>query len=131
VTTSKIYDGSFGVQSQTIAPKKLKKIARMFDIPVFYLAHTRKEITKNMHRLTEPEDIRGQASIAIESEFFYILHTFTQDDAFVNLVRVVKHRGYPGANGFFRLNWQDGAYWTDDRLNFKRVSEIFKKRDKI
>ena len=118
ITSSRIYDGTFGLPGQIRAAKELPDLAEFLDIPIFYLAHTKKEVTDNFHRLTGNEDIKGHAQITIESQFFYCMQKFSQNERQTNFIRTTKHRGYSNANGFYRLNWEDDVYWNDSKIEF-------------
>lgn len=132
ITTSRIYDGSLGKNSFSKTSKWLSKIAKALSLPIIYLVHTRKEITANYHRVLTPEDIRGFATIAIESEFFYVMQKFTQQDRIVNIVRLAKHRGYESPpKTWFRLIWENGRYCGDTALNFESIKAIFKEKDAL
>ena len=92
ITTSKLYASGLRPAGQEKSAKVLNSIAKKLNKVIFYVAHTRKEITDNYHKLITNEDIRGSAQIAIESEYFYILQKFSSNGTIFNVVRVTKHR---------------------------------------
>lgn len=133
ITTSRFYSQETGITNQSKTATFFRHMTKDENInaTIFYLAHTSKNIKDNSPYLTEPEDIKGNAEVAIRSEYFYTIQKFTSGDVQTNFVRNCKHRHHPDAKGTFIQFFDMGKYTCDEKVPFEKINEIFKKRDRL
>lgn len=128
VSTSYIYNGSLNEQRD--AAKNLLKLARKYNKAILYLIHSNKQTKDNPKEAISNEDNRGFAGIVIESEFFYIMHRFTQDGNERRLLKVAKFRGYDKARGWYGLYYENYLYTGDMKADSEMVKDYFENKDK-
>lgn len=130
ITTSVLYE-PLGVRSQGEFVSYLCNLAERNNICIFYIAHTRKEVTDNMGRLIEGEDARGSNQLFQQSQYFFILQNIAINNDLYPILRIRKHRFHEITKRFFLLGYKDGAYRFDKDINFEKISEIFKERNQL
>jgi hypothetical protein len=109
----------------------LAALAEKNDLCIFYVAHTRKEVTDNMGRLIEGEDARGSNQLFQQSQYFFILQNIAINNELFPILRIRKHRFHEITKRFFLLGYKDGAYRFDRTIEFERIAEIFKERNQL
>lgn len=129
LTTSCLYSGNFA--SQQNASKRLTTLAGKLDIALFVIAHTKAEVTDNMNRPINGEDIRGPKTPFIEADFFYVFQRWVIGKNFFPVMTTVKHRGYKTLDKLHMLNFQNGIYTGDKKVEFEDVNRIFCQRNQL
>lgn len=107
--------------------KRIQSICRNKMIPFVVFAHTKGDVTGPGFSM---EEIRQKKTITMIAEFCYLIHRFsgTKADSFL---QVVKHRGYPLENWFFKMKYNmqtriiDG-FVPSDRDDFKDALKIYR-----
>ena len=131
VTTGSFYGDHIPFNQQKKSIDILMDVMHKTGVLIFYVAHTRKEITDNMPRLLTPEDIRGSAMLPMKTEYFYTMQKFEGKEKQYNVIRICKHRYHEKAVGFFQLEYENGRYTKDFKVPFDSVNNIFKERDRL
>jgi len=131
VTTSKLYSEESTFRDHAKTARFLYDFPKKHGVGVFAIAHFGKHVTKNYHRLCAPEDIRGSNALPIRTEYCYIMNTYEWETTIYNIIQNAKYRGHIGAGGFWRLNWLKTKYRDDTPINFERLREIFKGRNRL
>jgi nicotinamide riboside kinase len=129
ITTSKFYMGQF--EDQSNSSKWLKEICNKLKIPFIILAHTRSGLDKG--RLLEPDDIRGDKTLANLAEYFYIIQRMVVKEEIFTLLHVNKSRDHDGAGKIYKLiyNLQERCYSADMELEFNLFKEYYNNRNKL
>ena len=128
VTTSAFYNSRFGFfGQQRTAEFMIQFVKRVCSI--FYVTHTRSEVTDNYAKVVTPEDIRGSKELALITEYMYIIQKFTTEDKQFNVLRVAKYRHHEDAAGWYGLKYEKKAYIGDSKVPFAVINKIFKMRD--
>jgi hypothetical protein len=96
---------------------------------VFYMGHTKSEVTDNYAKPLTPEDIRGHKALAIKTEYMYLMQKFTNESRQYNVIRNAKYRHHKEAAGWYALIFEQEAYIGDKPCSFSVVNKIFKTRD--
>ena len=128
VTSSLFYNQRFGFTGQSKSAEFLRAFTKRV-CEVFYLGHTRSEITENYNKVINPEDMRGNKDLALMTEYFYIIQKFTSNGRQFNCLRVAKYRHHEKAAGWFSLAYENRAYIGDSKVPFNLINKIFKSRD--
>ena len=131
IATSLFYGDHIPAWEQMKTIQWLVDMAKRLDVAIFYVAHTRKDVTDNMPRLFTPEDIRGSTMLPIQTEYFYTMQKFKGNTKQYNVVQNCKHRHHDKASGFFLLHYDNGKYLKDTKILFDDVDKIFKERDQL
>lgn len=132
ITTSQIYmDKNFDVQS-TMA-KLFKKVARVANVPIVLIAHTKAGINEGYKGLIENDDIRGSKTLPNLCEFLYTLQGIRMRERFYPTIRILKHRGQNVDHKLYVLNYDHkrGIYDFDTRMKFEDFKGLWKERDKL
>jgi len=132
ITTSKMYmDLPANVQSDFIV--SLKKIIKKYDVATILVAHTGAQITNNINRLIDQNDVRGGKGVVNLSEFFYILQSFHINNTIYPTLRLTKHRGQDIDHKLYRLRYhkQSSLYVQDLEIEFKELREAWKMRNHL
>tara|TARA_R110000803_G_scaffold162194_1_gene225826 strand:+ start:28327 stop:29238 length:912 start_codon:yes stop_codon:yes gene_type:complete len=129
VTTSAFYNSRYGIAGQNRSAEFLRNYPKKTGTHIFYIAHTRSEVTDNYGRVVAPEDIRGSKELPMTTAFFYIIQKFTTNEKQYNFLRVAKYRGYEKAAGWFALIYERKSYTKDNSVPFTVVNKIFRNRD--
>jgi len=132
ITTGHFYMDK-GVQDQSIAVKKLRRMVAELNIPMIVVAHAGANVVDNNGSLIEMNNIRGSKALVNMSQFFYIMQTFQEDQTKHSTIRTTKHRGQQVLDTMFLLNYAPSArmYKNDMAVGFKKFKELFKKRNKL
>lgn len=130
ITTSSLYE-PLSVRMQGEFVTYLANLAEKNDLCIFYVAHTRKEVTDNMGRLIEGEDARGSNQLFQQSQYFFILQNIAINNDLYPILRIRKHRFHEITKRFFLLGYKEGAYRFDRYIEFERIAEIFKERNQL
>ncbi len=131
ITTSSFYGDHIPFNQQKKAIDVLMEVMQKTGALIFYVAHTKSDVTDNMPRLLTPEDIRGNKMLPIVTEYFYTMQKFEGNEKQYNVVRICKHRYHEKAVGFFQLEYENGRYVKDFKVPFESVNNIFKERDRL
>jgi ABC-type iron transport system FetAB ATPase subunit len=131
LTTSYAYSDDIGPKGQAKSARMLMKLMKELKFTLFYVAHTKKEVTSNFHRALSAEDIRGSAQITIQTEYLYLFHKYSTDQKPYSIIRTVKHRYHDDAGGLHLLHWRDGHYSSDLEIEWSKLKEFFKQRDTL
>lgn len=132
LTTSEMYMGR-KPNEQGAFSKRLKAKIQETRIPLLIVAHTKAEVTDNMHRLIESNDIRDSKSIVNLAQFIYVLQTFYINEKRINTLRIVKNRGQLVEQSMFVLKFEPKTFLfgTDRAIDFNEFKSIFKERNKL
>ena len=128
ITTSKFYNSSFGFFGQQKTAEYLQQFVKRV-CSVFYIAHTRSEVTDNYGKIATPEDIRGCKDLPLVTEYLYIIQKFTTEDKQFNVLRVAKFRHHEKASGWYVLKYEKKSYTADAKVPFATINRVFKMRD--
>lgn len=128
ITTSIFYNSRFGFIGQQRTAHFLQTFVKT-NCSVFYISHTRSEVTDNYGKVATPEDIRGSKDLPLVTEYMYIIQKFTTEDKQFNVLRVAKYRHHEGAAGWYGLKYEQKAYIGDSKVPFAVINKIFKMRD--
>lgn len=140
ITTAHFYqDQPTRVQGMVV--NKLKNVCAKMNIPVIVMAHTGAEVTDNMRRTIESNDIRGSKGIVNYTEFLYVLQSF-HGEIYDTLLRkntskifpclfIKKFRGEHVSHKLFFLKYQDQKriYESDREMEFQEFKNLFKSRN--
>lgn len=132
LTTASMYEGA-RIQTQRDIATGLKRMATRLDIPVVIIAHTGGNVTESTNTLIEMNDIRYSKMIVNLAQFFYVMQTFKQDDARYTTLRITKHRGQECKATMFQLFYYSSVrlFMECERVNFSKVKQLFKDRNKL
>lgn len=135
LTTSQFYEGQFQNTNALLAG--LRGMAAELGIAVFIVAHTKKGISEATKGLIGPDDVRGSATLAMTSDYFYTFYRVrktldfgqTVDSAFV---LVAKSRDHENQDNFYKLEYdaRTKRYFKDKLVNFQIFKSILKERDR-
>lgn len=128
ITTSAFYNTRFGFYGQQKTAEFMINLVKR-KCSVFYVTHTRSEVTDNYGKVATPEDIRGSKELALVTEYMYIIQKFTTEDKQFNVLRVAKYRHHEAAAGWYGLKYEKKAYIGDSKVPFAVINRIFKMRD--
>jgi ABC-type iron transport system FetAB ATPase subunit len=131
LTTSYAYSDDIGPKGQAKSARMIMKLMKDLKFTLFYVAHTKKEVTANFHRALTAEDIRGSAQITIQTEYLYLFHKYSSNQKPYSIIRTVKHRYHDDAGGLHLLGWKDGYYSGDLEIDWAKLKEFFKLRDTL
>lgn len=130
ITTSAIYE-PLPVRQQGEMVSFFSRICEKYSISIFFVAHTKKEVTDNQSSLIEGEDTRGSNQLFQQSQYFFILQNFSVNNDKFPTLRIRKHRFHKVKKFFFLLGFQDEAYRFDRDVDFEYVADIFKQRNQL
>ena len=128
VTSSAFYNQRYGITGQNKSAEFLRGFTKRV-CEIFYIAHTRSDITENCAKVINAEDIRGSKELPLMTEYLYIIQKFTSNSKQYNCLRVVKYRHHEEAAGWFSLAYENRSYIGDARVPFNLINKIFKSRD--
>jgi len=130
ITTSAMYEGQ-SVRQQGAFSKHLKRICKINNVALVIIAHTGAEVSDNMPRLINENDIRGGKQIVNLCEFLYILQRFQIGESFFPTLRVKKHRGQDVDATMYSLSYDKHtrSFKNDNPIPFDRFKEMFKNRN--
>lgn len=128
ITTSAFYNQRFGFTGQQKTSEFMINFVKR-KCSVFFVTHTRSEVTDNYGKVATPEDIRGSKELALVTEYMYIIQKFTTEDKQFNVLRVAKYRHHEAAAGWYGLKYEKKAYIGDSKVPFAVINKIFKMRD--
>lgn len=142
ITTAHFYQDQ-KTQVQGLVVNKIKNICVKKNIPVIVMAHTRAEVTDNMTRTIESNDIRGSKTIVNYSEFLYILQSFSTEEydsllrkktnKIYSTISIKKSRGEQLSHRLFFLKYDDRKriYFSDREMDFQEFKSLFKERNHL
>lgn len=130
VTTSIIYE-SLGVRGQGEMVSFFNKIAEDNDLCIFFVAHTKKDVTDNMGKMIEGEDVRGSNQLFQQSQYFFILQNISINSSQHPVIRIRKHRFHEVRKKFFLLGYENSFYKYDRAVDFELIADLFKQRNKF
>lgn len=131
ITTSFAYSDDIGPKGQAKSARLIMKLYKQLKLTLFYVAHTKKEVTANFHRALTPEDIRGSAQITIQTEYLYLFHKYTIAQTPYSIIKTAKHRYHDDAYGLHLLNWSSGHYSSDVEIDFQKLKEFYQQMDTL
>lgn len=131
LTSSFLYSGT--PEQQSMTADFLTTLCKESGIAVFYIAHTKKEITNNYSRLLTGEDIRGTDRVPINTEYMYTLQRYDTQDKIITILNIVKCRDYITNGDLYSLIYDKEfmTYVRDVSISFDAFKEIFKQRNKL
>lgn len=135
LTTSAFYDGQ--IENNIPILSGLRSIAGYYKIPIIVVVHTKKGVSEVSKGLMEPDDVRGSASIANTSDYFYTFYrigssTGTGAKVWSSFIYVNKSRDHDTQGNFYRLKYQFGrGYVFDEAISFNGFKQLMKERDKL
>jgi archaellum biogenesis ATPase FlaH len=133
ITTSKLYMDHRPNEQASFA-QKLKALIQNKKIPILIVAHTGAEVSDNMNRFINPNDIRGSKSIVNLSQFVYILQRVVEESGKIHqFIFISKHRGQNVDSKFYRLEYDKNMvlYTGDHQVDFNRFKDDHKQRQKL
>ena len=133
ITTSICYTYENG-KHQEWSASQFKKMASKIGIPVIIISHADSDSSRNVKKLMTSTDIRGNKSLPLQAQFFYIVDQVTVDDKKINFIRIKKHRSMPNVENYiFQLfyNPEFGIYTSDIAVNFEKFKEILNNGDSL
>ena len=132
LTTSECYMDK-RISTQGAISKEFKNIAKKYQIPVVLVVHTGADVTDNMTRLVEMNDIRGCKALVNLANMFYVIQTFKMTGHVYPSIRITKHRGEECEHKLFLMRYDKKKffYFTDQEITFKQFKEAFQKRDHL
>ncbi len=142
ITTAHFYQ-DLTTQAQGKVVNKIKNICVKKNIPVIVMAHTRAEVTDNMTRTIESNDIRGSKTIVNYSEFLYVLQSFSIEqydnllkkraNKIYSTISIKKSRGEQLSHRLFFLKYDDRKriYFSDREMEFQEFKNLFKERNHL
>lgn len=135
LTTSIFYEGQF--QNVNTILTGLRKMAADLEIPVFVVAHTKKGISEATKGLISPDDVRGSASLAMTSDYFYIFYRIRKTSSFGQpkdsaFVYIGKSRDHDNQDFIYKLDYDPvkKKYFRDAMVNFTMFKDYMKERDR-
>lgn len=131
ITTSILYQDHISMVDKIDCIHQLRRLITNKKIPMFMIAHTKKEITQNLHRMITIEDVRGFAAFAMTVEYAYCMNVFHNNGEIYNILNIAKKRFSNVKESYFFLGFDKGKYVTDYFISFEKIKQIFKKRDKL
>jgi hypothetical protein len=95
------------------------------------IAHTGAQVTENMRRMIDQNDIRGSKTITNITQFTYLLQTFYILNKRIPTLRTQKHRGQLVEENYFQLFFNKETFiFTKDRtIDFEEFKRLFKSRN--
>jgi len=132
LTTSPQYDNeSPNVQKGIV--KQIKDFAHRTKIAVLIVVHTKKDISDNYSKLITEADVRGNAAITMNAEFFYIMQRMTLQTTIYPTIKIVKHRNQDPTDKVFYLKYdsKERAYPSDRAITFEDFKLAFNARNKL
>ena len=132
ITTSKMYAGARPNKQGDFA-MWLKKQISDANIPALVVAHTRADVTENINRIINDNDIRGSKDIVNLSPFIYILQRFREGTSVFPTVTIQKSRGTNVKDTIYLLNYSKKHYINagDKKISFQIFSDAFASRNKL
>lgn len=132
ITTSKLYEGNKPKQQGEFAMWFKKQIAEA-DIPALVVAHTKADVTENINRIINDNDIRGGKGIVNLSPFIYILQRFREGTSIFPTITIQKARGTNVKDTIYLLNYTSRYYINagDKKISFNIFSDAFASRNKL
>jgi len=133
ITTSKVYMGQLPAKQSQFAVW-FKKICSQNKVAALIVAHTGAEISDNMNRFINYNDIRGVKTLPHISQFIYILQRFINEAGYIyQMLLLVKNRGQRTSEKMFLIEYDDSMmlYSGDRIVNYEKMTEIFKNRQKL
>lgn len=135
LTTSQFYESKF--HNVTGLLSKLRDIADNYQIPIFLICHTKKGVNETTKGLMLPDDVRGSASLAMTSDYFYTFYRLRITSEFgitkeCTFVYVNKCRDHNTQDYIYRLDYDVNRkrYTKDSLVNFKVFKDAIKERDR-
>lgn len=131
LTSSFLYAGNPAQQAMTA--DFLTTMCKEMHISIFYIAHTKKEITNNFNRLLTSEDIRGTDRVPINTEYMYTMQRYDSDDKIATILNCVKSRDFNASGNLYSLFFDTElmTYVRDSKISFEDFKEVFKNRNKL
>lgn len=135
LTTSAFYDGK--IENNIPILSGLRNIAGHYKIPIIVVVHTKKGVNEVAKGLMEPDDVRGSASIANTSDYFYTFYRIgctigTGTKVWNTFIYVNKSRDHDTQGNFYRLKYEYGrGYVFDEQISFNGFKQLMKERDKL
>lgn len=132
VTTSRYY-GSKRPNEQAAWCTWIKRLSKDLKIATVLVAHTGTEITENLSRLINMNDLRGAKDLVNLSEFFYVFQRFEIKDTYYPIIWVSKHRGQELINKYYYLEYAPAvrSFIRDQAINFEQVKGNYAKRNRL
>lgn len=130
VTTSRMYEGH-SVKQQGEMASFFAQLCEKYGISIFYVCHTKKDVTDNQGSLIEGEDVRGSNQLFQQSQYFFILQNISVNNDLFPMLRIRKHRFHEIKNKFFLLVYKDSMYQCDRSIDFEYIADIFKQRNQL
>jgi archaellum biogenesis ATPase FlaH len=136
LTTSAFYDNKLQATGPILSG--LRSIADHYKIAIFIIVHTKKGVSETSKGLMEPDDVRGSATIANTSDYFYIFYrvgatTGSGAKIYSNFIYVNKSRFHDTQGNFYRLryDYRTKRYISDERIGFNEFKNLMKERDRL
>jgi ABC-type thiamine transport system ATPase subunit len=130
VTTSALYE-SLNVRGQGDMVHFFRSLCERKQLTMFYVAHTKKDVTDNQGSLIEGEDVRGSNQLFQQSQYFFILQNISVNNDMFPMLRIRKHRFHEVKKKFFLLGFESSAYRFDRAIDFEYIADIFKQRNQL
>lgn len=128
LTTSLFYS-NFKPEQQTSFMSVLNSFCQEYNIAIFYVLHTKKEISQSHTKLIEGEDVRGCSQPYLMAGYFFILQTMQVGNITHAFLMIKKHRYQAPKEKLFKLIYACGKYESDFACSFESMNEVFKTRN--
>lgn len=130
ITTSRLYAGKSS-QVQEEIQNWIKELCNELDIPFIIFAHTGAEITPNINRLINENDIRGNKGTVNLAQYFYIMQRFELGKMYFPTIKITKYRGYSVEDRLYFLNYDSNTslFSNDHLLPWDEFNEAYKRRN--
>ena len=130
LTTSELYSESMGLKGQSLFIKGLKKLCMKYGNTILFLIHTDKNTHDNGNKIIEGENVRGLNRSFMDSDYFYILQRFENENNITAFVRLRKRRNHDQVNtNYFLLKYIRGVYVSDLQSNFGSFNSAYLERN--
>jgi len=129
ITSSNFYSDDLNPAQQGASATFLSRLAKKVNIPIVFVAHTKKGVNDTYSGLITKEDVRGSQKISIITEYLYIIQTFSSRGKKYPFITISKNRHHEINDKYYVLGFDDGIYKFDKMVDFEIVKKMFRARD--
>jgi len=129
ITSSNFYSDDLSPAQQGASATFLSRLAKKANIPIVFVAHTKKGVNDTYSGLITKEDVRGSQKISIITEYLYIIQTFSSRGKKYPLITISKNRHHEVDDKYYVLGFHEGIYKFDKMVDFEIVKKMFRARD--
>lgn len=131
VTTSFMYSDIVGPRGQAAAADNLRSFAMDNFLPIFCIAHTKKNISDN--ELLDINDIRGSTALSNTSAYAYVMQVFRVSKIRFQVISIQKSRYHQPENHYFKLFYDkdNGGYTKSVAVGMDIINQMYQMRDRL